>query len=435
MRWAGCSAARVRTPAAIAAPGIDDARPRFCRALPFAGRISKTPMNTVILKANRDKPLRHKHPWIFSGAIERIDSAALDGEVVDVRSAHGEFLARGYLNRRSQIAVRVLTWNEREAIDEDFWARRLALAIAWRVMGAHEARRLVNAESDGAPGLIVDRYGEWLVVQALTLGIEQCKPVIVQQLQFILRPRGIYERSDVDVREKEGLPPASGVLAGDEPLVRVEIDENGYRYLVDVKHGHKTGFYLDQRENRRKVQAYVNGAAVLNLFSFSGGFAVAALKAGAISVVNVDSSAGALQLAQDNLRLNGLETNAADFVEADVFAYLRQLRVEKRAYDVIILDPPKLAQTQAQIDRAARAYKDANLIALQLLRPGGYLITFSCSGLVTPDLFQKIVFSAAVDAGREAQIVERLSQADDHPVALNFPEGEYLKGLVCRVVT
>jgi 23S rRNA (cytosine1962-C5)-methyltransferase len=390
--------------------------------------------NKVILKANRDKPLRHKHPWVFSGALDRIEPAIVDGDVVDVVTSQGEFLARGYLNRRSQIAVRVLTWDAGEAIDEGFWARRLALAVSWRVMGDHEARRLVNAESDGLPGLIVDRYGEWLVVQVLTLGIERFKPVIVPQLQSILRPRGIYERSDVDVREKEGLPQTRGVLAGDEPPDRVEIDENGYRYLVEVKRGHKTGFYLDQRENRKKTQAYAAGAEVLNLFSFSSSFAVSALKAGAKSVMNVDSSADALQLAQENLRLNGLSAHDTDFVEADVFSYLRQLRAEQRAFDVIIADPPKLAQTQSQIERAARAYKDLNLVAMQILRPGGYLITFSCSGLVPPDLFQKIVFGATLDAGRDAQIVERLSQASDHPVLLSFPEGEYLKGLVCRVL-
>ncbi len=388
--------------------------------------------NRVILKANRDKPLRQKHPWVFSGALDRIDPASTDGDVIDVVTPRDEFLARGYLNRRSQIAVRVLTWDEGETIDEDFWARRLRLASAWRVLGPHEARRLVNAESDGLPGLIVDRYGEWLIVQALTLGIEKFKPVIVQQLQSMLQPRGIYERSDVDVRKKEGLPQTSGVLAGDEPPDRVEIEENGYRCLVDVKRGHKTGFYLDQRENRKKIQAYVDRAQVLNLFSFSGGFAISALKAGAKSVVNVDSSADALRLAKDNLRLNGLPVNETDLVEADVFSYVRQLRAEQRTFDVIIADPPELAQTQTQIERAARAYKDLNLVALQLLKPGGYLITFSCSGLISPDLFQKIVFSAAVDAKRDAQIVERLTQASDHPVLLSFPEGEYLKGLVCR---
>jgi 23S rRNA (cytosine1962-C5)-methyltransferase len=390
--------------------------------------------NKVILKPNRDKPLRHKHPWVFSGALDRIDPAIVDGDVVDIVTAQGEFLGRGYLNRKSQIAVRMLTWDETEAIDEGLWARRLALAVSWRVMGNHEARRLVNAESDGLPGLIVDRYGEWLVLQSLTLGVEQFKPVIVQQLNSILRPRGIYERSDVEVREKEGLPQTSGVLAGAEPPDRVEIDENGQRYLVEMKCGHKTGFYLDQRENRHKIQAYVAGAEVLNLFSYSGSFAVSALKARAKSVVNVDSSADALQLAKENLRLNGFGVSDADFVEDDVFAYLRQLRAEQRTFDVVIADPPKLAQTQGQIERAARAYKDLNLVALQILRPGGYLITCSCSGLISSDLFQKIVFGATLDAQRDVQIVERLSQASDHPVLLSFPEGEYLKGLVCRLL-
>jgi 23S rRNA (cytosine1962-C5)-methyltransferase len=388
----------------------------------------------IVLKPNRDKPVRQKHPWVFSGAIERIDSACQDGAIVDVLTSRGEFLARGYLNRRSQIVVRLVTWTETEAVDDGFWARRLALAAAWRMMGDHEARRLVNAESDGLPGLVVDRYGEWLSVQALTLGVDVLKPIITRQLNALLRPRGIYERSDVDVREKEGLAQASGVLAGDAPPDRVEIEEGGLRYLVDLQRGHKTGFYLDQRENRKKIQAYVHNAEVLNLFAYTGGFAVAAYSAGAKSVLSVDSSAEVLRLARENVWLNGWPIADSHFVEADVFSHLRKLRAEKRTFDVIIADPPKLAQSQSQIEKAARAYKDLNLVALQLLRPGGYLITFSCSGLMTPDLFQKIVFGAALDAGREVQIIERLSQSSDHPVLLSFPEGEYLKGLVCRVV-
>jgi 23S rRNA (cytosine1962-C5)-methyltransferase len=385
----------------------------------------------VVIKAGREKPIALRHPWIFSGAIDHIDPAATDGECVDIAAKSGEFLARGYVNRRSQIAVRLLTWDEREAIDADFWMRRLARSIQAR--SGLAACRLVNAESDGLPGLIVDRYGDWIVIQALTLGIERTKAIIVDQLNDLLKPRGIYERSDVDVREKEGLPPSTGVLLGDEPPDRIEIDDDGHHFLVDVRHGHKTGFYLDQRDNRRKITAYVRDAEVLNLFSYTGGFAVAALSAGARSVINVDSSAEALALAKDNLRLNGLAIQAEDFIEADVFSYLRRLRAERRSFDVIIADPPKLAQSQSQLERASRAYKDLNLIALQLLRPGGYLITFSCSGLVSPDLFQKIIFGAALDAGREAQIIERLSQSSDHPVLLSFPEGEYLKGLVCRV--
>jgi len=385
----------------------------------------------VMIKTGRDKPIRQRHPWIFSGAIEHIDKEAVDGDIIDVVTSRGDFLARGYLNRRSQIVVRVLTWEQAEAIDESFWARRLTRSITARPNGP--ARRLINAESDGLPGLIVDQYGDWLVLQSLTLGIEQQKALISRHLMDIVKPRGIYERSDVDVREKEGLISSSGLLLGEEPPDRIEIEENGHCLWVDVRHGHKTGFYLDQRDNRHKAKAYVKDADVLNLFCYTGGFTVAALSAGARSVLNVDSSADVLELAKENLRLNNFAVDDTAFIEADVFSYLRRLRADHRTFDVIIADPPKLAQSQAQVDRAARAYKDLNLVSMQLLKPGGYLITFSCSGLVSADLFQKIVFGAAVDAGRDVQIVERLSQASDHPVLLSFPEGEYLKGLVCRV--
>jgi 23S rRNA (cytosine1962-C5)-methyltransferase len=386
----------------------------------------------VTIKTGREKPIKQHHPWIFSGAIDRLDNSIADGDVIDVVTHRGEFLARGYLNRRSQITVRLLTWDEAEAIDEAFWTRRLARSIQNR--SAINARRLVNAESDGLPGLIVDQYAEWIVIQSLTLGLDRVKPHVVDALQSLLKPQGIYERSDVEVRGKEGLDQVTGVLKGSEPPDRIEIEQDGLRFRVDVKRGHKTGFYLDQRDNRRKAQAYCREAEVLNLFSYTGGFAVAALKAGAKSVVSVDSSADVLELAKENVQLNGFAIDDRAFVEADVFSYLRKLRAEGRTFDVIIADPPKLAQSQSQIERAARAYKDLNLIALQLLRPGGYLITFSCSGLVSPELVQKIVFGAALDAEREVQIVEKLSQSGDHPILLSFPESEYLKGLVCRAM-
>ncbi len=386
----------------------------------------------VIIKTNRDKPIRQRHPWIFSGAIERIDPSVADGDIADVVTPQGEFLARGYVNRQSQIVVRLLTWNAAEAIDAEFWARRLSRSINLRTDST--ARRLINAESDGLPGLVVDQYGEWLVIQVLTLGIEQAKSQIADQLNELLKPRGIYERSDVKVRQKEGLERHTSLLSGVEPPDRIEIEQDGHRFLVDVRRGHKTGFYLDQRDNRRKIKAYCQDADVLNLFSYTGGFAVAALSAGAKSVTNVDSSADVLALAKENVRLNGFSVNDQDFVEADVFSELRKLRAMKRTFDVIIADPPKLAQSQSQIDRAARAYKDLNLVSMQLLKPGGYLITFSCSGSISTDLFQKIVFGAAIDAQRDMQIVERLSQSSDHPILLSFPESEYLKGLVCRAI-
>lgn len=400
--------------------------------------MSATTAGRAILKAGREKPIRQRHPWVFSGAIQRIDGDVADGGVADIVSAQGEFLARGYVNRRSQITVRLLTWNEAEAIDESFWRARLTRAIQARPVD-EPAQRLVNAESDGLPGLIVDRYGVWLVIQVLTLGIERLKHDLARWLQALFAAEGVYERSDVDVREKEGLSQTAGVLLGAEPPDEIEIVERSLgdrrlRFVVDVKRGHKTGFYLDQRENRRKVAAYCRGADVLNLFSYSGGFACHALAAGARRAVNVDSSAEALALARRNAALNGFETGAEDFVEGDAFGVLRKYRAEGRQFDAIIIDPPKFVHTAGQVERAARAYKDLNLVSMQILKSGGALATFSCSGLVSPDLFQKIVFGAAVDAGRDAQIVEKLSQASDHPILLSFPEAEYLKGLVCRVV-
>ncbi len=395
-------------------------------------------MPTLTLKPGREKSVRNRHPWLFSGAIQRIDRGAADGDIVDVHSDAGQWLARGYLNRRSQIQVRLLSWDAGQAIDEDFWRGRLQRAMAGRAALATDpqtnAYRLVHADSDGLPGLVVDRYGDWLAVQCLTLGIERVKPLLARLLTELCRPAGIVERSDVDVREKEGLRPVTGMLYGEKPAGPVEIVEHGHRFLVDLLAGQKTGFYLDQRENRRRVASYCRDARVLNAFSYSGGFAVYALAASARHVVNLDSSLEALELGERNLELNGFDPDAqAEGAAGDVFQVLRDWRAAGERFDVIILDPPKFAHSQQQVDRASRAYKDINLLAVQLLQPGGVLATFSCSGLVSADLFQKIVFGASVDAGRDVQVVERLSQGPDHPVLLNFPEGEYLKGLVCRV--
>jgi 23S rRNA (cytosine1962-C5)-methyltransferase len=414
-------------------------------------------MPTITLKPGREKSVRNRHPWLFSGAIQRIDRDAIDGDIVEVHSDAGRWLARGYLNRRSQIQVRLLTWDATQAIDESFWRARLQRAIAGRaalgampeiseVAGAAtepprlpksartNAYRLVHAESDGLPGLVVDRYGDWLAVQCLTLGVERIKPLLARLLVELCQPAGIVERSDVDVREKEGLRPAVGVLHGAAPAGPVQIVEHGHRFLVDLLAGQKTGFYLDQRENRLRVASYCGDARVLNAFSYSSGFAVYALAGGARHVTNLDSSLEALELGERNLALNGFDPDAqAEGVAGDVFQVLRDWRAAAQRFDVIVLDPPKFAHSQQQVDRAARAYKDINLLAMQLLQPGGVLATFSCSGLVSADLFQKIVFGASVDAGRDVQVVEHLSQGADHPVLLSFPEGEYLKGLVCRV--
>lgn len=395
-------------------------------------------MPTVILKPGRDKPVRNRHPWIFSGGIDTISRDAVDGDVVEVIGAGGEWLARGTLNRRSQIQVRLLSWDQAEPVDEAFWRRRLQRALDGRAALAADpattAYRLVHAESDGLPGLIVDRYGDWLVLQSLTLGIERAKATLVALLSELCQPLGIVERSDVDVRDKEGLRPTTSLLTGSQPEAPVEVLEHGYRFVVDLLGGQKTGFYLDQRENRRRAAAYCRGARVLNAFSYTGAFAVYALAAGARHVVDLDSSLEALELAERNLALNGFDPDRqAEGIAGDVFQVLRDWRTAGERFDVIILDPPKFAHSQQHVERAARAYKDINLLGMQLLNPGGTLISFSCSGLVSADLFQKILFGASVDAKRDVQIVERLSQGSDHPVLLSFPEGEYLKGLICRV--
>jgi 23S rRNA (cytosine1962-C5)-methyltransferase len=394
---------------------------------------------TVVLKRNRARPVLQRHPWIFSGAIERVEGEVADGDVVEVRDAGRNWLARGTLNRRSQIAVRLLTWQQDEAVDRVFWRRRLAQAIAARQALADDptttAYRLVHAESDYLPGLVVDRYGEWLVVQFLALGVERRRDEIVAALVDLLAPRGIYERSDVEVRAKEGLAQRAGPLWGEEPpdLVEVLENENGRRFLVDVRQGHKTGFYLDQRENRARLPGFCEGVEVLDAFAYTGAFGVYAATGGASEVTLVESSAPALDLARRHLTLNDLGHRNVEYVQGDVFSVLRGYRAQGRRFDVVVLDPPKFAHSEREVKRAARAYKDVNLLAFRLLRSGGVLFTFSCSGAVSADLFQKIVFGAAVDAEREAQIIGILAQGADHPVALTFPEGAYLKGLICRV--
>ncbi|MEP7286771.1 MAG: class I SAM-dependent methyltransferase [Chloroflexota bacterium] len=400
----------------------------------------------VIIALDRERMFQKRHPWVFSGAIRSVKGDPADGDIVTLRGESGIFLARGYWNHHSQIRVHVLTWDEHEIIDEAFWRVRLERAIQSRSVenaqhnsGSLNAYRLVNAENDSLPGLVVDRYADWLVMQALTLGIDKRKQMLAALLMELLAPTGIYERSDADVRSKEGLKVSVGSLAGQTPPTLVEIDENGHRFLVDLFNGHKTGFYLDQRENRALLGDWLRThptdmpLTVLNCFAYTGGFSVYALSAGAQRVISVDSSEDVLKIAQQNINLNGLHAADDDFVQGDVFTVLRQYRTSGQQFDVIILDPPKFAQNQRQIDGALRGYKDINLLAFQLIKPGGMLMTFSCSGLVDPDLFQKVIFGALVDAKRDGQIVARLTAGSDHPVGLTFPEGMYLKGLLCRV--
>ncbi len=404
-------------------------------------------MGIVVIKAGREKSLHRRHPWIFSGAIARVLDKPAAGDIVTVVNERDEFLARGYWNVKSQIQVRVLTWHD-ENISADWWRERLRRAIDARaIFNAHVDRhafgyRLVNAENDYLPGLIVDRYGDVLVLQALTFAIDQRKTLLAELLAELTGAKTVYERSDVDVRRKEGLEQAVGLLWGEEPPAQIVIEEHGVKIAVDVRHGHKTGFYLDQAENRHQLYnlisqdfSFPNGesSSVLNLFSYTGGFALHALKAGAGRVVNVDSSHEALALAEANVAINGFDAGVHTAIQADVFQYLRDAAARGEQHDIVVLDPPKFAHTQQQIDKAARGYKDINLNAFKLVKSGGYLFTFSCSGAITRDLFQKIVFGALEDSGREAQIVRHLSQSADHPIALTFPEGDYLKGLLLRV--
>ncbi len=394
---------------------------------------------SLFLRPDRYKPVRNRHPWIFSGAIQNVVGQPAPGDLIAVRTQGGEYLATAYYNPASQIRGRIVTWDEGEAIDDDFWRRRIERALALRqalqLSSYTTAYRLIYAEADGLPGLIVDRYGDYLVMQCLTQGIERRKRLLAELLGQLAQPAGILERSEAEVRRKEGLGPAGGVVWGQPPPETLIIQEHDLRLAVNVWTGHKTGYYLDQRDNRAVVSApwVAAGRRVLNVFAYTGSFGVAAAAHGASQVTHVDSSAAWLAQAEANMRLNGLDRRQDEYITADAFELLRRYRDSGRQFDVVILDPPKFAHSQRDIQQAARGYKDLNWLAFRLLRPGGWLATFSCSGLVTADLFQKIVFSAAVDAGRDAQIIRSLTQATDHPTLLTFPESAYLKGLLCRV--
>lgn len=391
----------------------------------------------LILKAGREKSVNQRHPWIFSGAVERVEGAPEIGATVQVVSSKGEVLAVAAYSPHSKIQARIWSFDPFEKINPYFFHQRLMNAIDRRIGYANSetnAVRLVHAESDGLPGLIVDRYADWLVVQFLSAGVEYWRESLIPILGELTGIKHIYERSDVEVRRLEGFPERKGLLSGEETTFeKVTIKENGLRFSVDLINGQKTGFYIDQRPNRLKLKEYSSGKRVLNCFSYTGGFTVYALAGGASHVVSVDSSADALSLARENVALNGFSEERTQWIEGDVFQVLRLMRDQAKKFDLIVLDPPKFAPTIAHAEKAARAYKDINLLGFKLLNPGGVLFSFSCSGGISPDLFQKIVASAALDAKVEASIIDYLHQGGDHPVALNFPEGEYLKGLICRV--
>jgi 23S rRNA (cytosine1962-C5)-methyltransferase len=391
-------------------------------------------MKSIRLRPGRERSLLHRHPWVFDGAVDKGRADA--GETVRVEAADGRFLAWGACSPASRIRVRAWSFDEAERIDRGLFERRIAAAVAARAALAIDSDgvRLVHAEADGLPALVVDRYGDTLVAQFGAAGVERWRDTIADALLQATGCSRLYERSDAAVRQMEGLEERTGWLRGDGDTA-VTIREHGWRLTLDVARGHKTGYYLDQRDNRARFAALVRQFGVqrvLNCFSYTGGFTVAALAGGAREVTSVDSSGPALAHVAEHVRLNGFDAAASRTVEADANRFLRDALAAGERFDAIVLDPPKFAPTAASAERAARAYKDINRLALQLLAPGGLLLTFSCSGGIAPDLFHKIVAGAAMDAGVEAAILERLSAAPDHAATLFFPEGDYLKGLVLR---
>lgn len=388
------------------------------------------------LKDGREKSVQQRRPWIFSGAVERVEGEPESGATVEVRSATGEVLGQAAYSPASQIRARMWTWQAGQPVDIDFLRQRLRAAFEMRrhlIPGPEtNALRLVHAESDGLPGVVVDRYADTLVLQILTAGAERWRDTLVELLGELTGAKCVYERSDVEVRRLEGLEPRVGVLYGKLPE-KLVVQENGLQFVVDVAGGQKTGFYIDQRQNRQKVRQAAQDRKVLNCFCYTGAFSLYAAAGGAASVLSVDSSVEALQIAEENTRLNGWGAEQLTWQAGDVFAELRTMRDRAWSFDLIVLDPPKFAPTSTQAKQAVRGYKDINLLAFKLLNPGGLLFTFSCSGGVNEELFQKVVAGAALDAGVDARIVDRMHQGIDHPVALNFPEGAYLKGLVCEV--
>ena len=403
-----------------------------CSELMSSELMSKLLMKTirVILKPGKEKPIQGRHPWIFSGAIDTIDDNYETGDLVRVLSSQNQFLGTGYLNPRSQIAVRMLAFEE-TAIDRNFFSEKIDAALRLRerfISKDTQAYRLIHSEGDFLPGLMVDRYADYLVAQFQTAGIDQWKETLLDLLDEKLKPQGIYEKDDTEAREWEGLEKRVGVLRGNEPPDFIEIQEYGIPFIVDIHTGQKTGFFLDQRENRKLVSSYCGGKRVLNLFAYTGGFSVYAAKAGARHVVSVETSERALNTCRENMRQNGAEKG--EFIKEDAFEYLRNTT---ETFDLVIVDPPAFAKSRDHVMQASRAYKDINLWAMKRMAPGGILYTSSCSSYVDPDLFQKIIFAAAKDARRNVQILVKTSHPPDHPINIYHPEGEYLKGLLCLV--
>lgn len=393
-------------------------------------------MVSVLLKKGKEKAVLQRHPWVFSGALQHINGKITNGELVKLCTFDQQFLAYGYYNSESRVAVRLLSWDEAVLPDEAWYRARIKTAINSRanlLVNGNDTCRLVFSESDYLPGLIVDKYGEYLSVQILTSGIEQMKPIILDELQKLTGAKGIFDKSDSKARAHDGLTEVNGLLWGSLPPDFVEVQENGIKYHINIIDGQKSGFYCDQRFNRKLLSGYVTGKTVLDCFSYSGGFSLNAMSNGAKAVTAVDSSALAIETLKKNISLNELESIKFEAIQSDVNKQLRIFKENAETFDVVILDPPKYAPSRSALDRAARAYKDLNRLGMQVLKEGGLLATFSCSGAVDIETFKQIIAWAALDAGKEVQIIYQFTQPEDHPVRISFPEGEYLKGLLCRV--
>ena len=395
-------------------------------------------MHSVKLKKGKEKAVKQLHPWVFSGAIEHVNGKPENGEIVTVTDNKGDFLAYGFYNDQSRVAVRLLEWDVEKDINDDWWRMRIRKAVKARQELTADANtntyRVIFSEADFLPGLIVDRFADYLSLQILTSGMENNKELILDELQNLFNPFGIFDRSDSSAREHEGMEASNGgVLRGTEPPEYVAVKENGVLYDVNISSGQKSGFYCDQRDNRRLVAEHSKGKRVLDCFSYSGGFSLNALKHGAAEVISVDSSALALDTLQRNMAINHFDEAAHSLIQSDVNKQLRLFRESGEKFDVIILDPPKYAPSRSAVNKASRAYKDLNRQAMLLLNEGGLLATFSCSGALDMAIFKQILAWAALDAHKEVQFIHQFSQPEDHPVRSSFPEGEYLKGLLCRV--
>jgi len=395
-------------------------------------------MIDVVLKKRKEKAVLQRHPWVFSGAIERVKGKPDNGDIVRLTDAAGKFMAYGFYNDQSRVALRLLEWDENVVVNEDWFRRAVAVAVSSRdnllVDGCTNTCRLVFSESDYLPGLIVDKYAGHLAVQVLTSGMEKIMPVIIDELQTLLRPESIFDKSDASSRSHEGLETSNISLTLNPPPEFVEVLENGIRYHINIAEGQKSGFYCDQRDNRKILASHAKGKKVLDCFSYSGGFTLNCLQQGAASVTSVDSSSLAIDTLIKNLNLNNFDAKKVSAITSDVNKQLRKFREDGETFDIIVLDPPKYAPSRSALDKASRAYKDLNRLGMLLLNKGGLLATFSCSGAMDMETFKQVLAWAALDAGRQVQFICQFCQPEDHPVRSSFPEGEYLKGLLCRVL-